>query len=165
MFLQRIERYDSQLNSFITVTPELARAQAKQAETEIRAGHYKGPLHGIPWGVKDIYDTKGIRTTWGSPIYKDRVPDRDSTVVARLHSAGAVLLGKLATGEFAGGAVHLQGQVHNPWKLDRTSGGSSCGPGAATAGGLVTFSMGTETAGSIMGPSGLCGLTGHGQRS
>ena len=160
MFLQRIERYDSQLNSFITVTPELARAQAKQAETEIHAGHYRGPLHGVPWGVKDIYDTKGIRTTWGSPIYKDRVPDRDSTVVARVTNAGAVLMGKLATGEFAGGAIHLQGQVHNPWKLDRTSSGSSCGPGAATAGGLVTFSMGTETSGSIMGPSGSCGLTG-----
>jgi Asp-tRNA(Asn)/Glu-tRNA(Gln) amidotransferase A subunit family amidase len=160
MFLKRIERCDPQLNAFITVTPELARAQARQAETEIHSGHYRGPLHGVPWGVKDIYDTKGILTTWGSPIYKDRVPDRDSTVVARLTSAGAVLMGKLATGEFAGGAIHLKGQVHNPWKLDRTSGGSSCGPGAATAGGLVTFSMGTETSGSIMGPSGLCGLTG-----
>ena len=160
MFLKRIDRYDSKLNAFITVTPEVARSQAKQAETEIRSGEYRGPLHGIPWGVKDIYDTKGIRTTWGSPIYKDRIPDHDATAVARVRDAGAVLMGKLATGEFAGGATHLQGQVHNPWKLDRTSSGSSCGPGAATAGGLVTFSLGTETGGSIMGPSGSCGVTG-----
>jgi len=160
MFLARIGRYDSRLNSFITPTPDVARLQASQAEAEIRAGRYRGLLHGIPWGVKDIYDTKGIRTTWGSPIYKDRIPDEDATTVARLRDAGAVLMGKLSTNEFAGGSKHLQGQTHNPWKLDRTPAGSSAGPGAATAGGLVTFSLGTETGGSIMGPSGVNGVTG-----
>lgn len=109
MFLARIQRYDSRLLSFITVTEELARQQAEQAEAEIRAGKYRGPLHGIPWGVKDIYDTKGIRSTWGSPIYKDRIPDYDATTVVRLREAGAVLIGKLATGEFAGGAKDLMG--------------------------------------------------------
>src|SRR5712675_530556 len=107
MFLARIDRYDSKLLAFITVTPEVARQQAKQADTEIRAGKYRGPLHGIPWGVKDIYDTKGIRSTWGSPIYKDRLPEYDATAVVRLREAGAVLMGKLATGEFAGGAKDL----------------------------------------------------------
>ena len=160
MFLARIQRYDSKLLAFITPTPDLAREQAKQADAEIRAGKYRGPLHGIPWGVKDIYDTKGIRSTWGSPIYKDRIPDYDATTVERLREAGAVLMGKLATGEFAGGARDLMGDVRNPWKLDRTSSGSSAGPGAATGGGLVTFSLGTETSGSIMGPSGANGLTG-----
>lgn len=160
MFLARIERYDSKLNSFITLTPDVARREAKQAEMEIRAGKYRGLLHGIPWGVKDIYDTKGIRTTWGSPIYKDRIPGYDATTVTRLREAGAVLMGKLSTNEFAGGSKHLQGQTHNPWKLDRTPAGSSAGPGAATAGGLVTFSLGTETGGSIMGPSGVNGVTG-----
>lgn len=160
MFLKRIEKYDPKLTSFITVMPDQARRDAQQAETEIRAGKYRGLLHGIPWGVKDICSAKGVRTTWGSPIFKDQVFDYDSTVVARLRDAGAVLLGKLATGEFAGGARHLGGQVHNPWKLDRTPSGSSCGPGAATAGGLVTFSIGSETSGSIMGPSGSNGLSG-----
>jgi aspartyl-tRNA(Asn)/glutamyl-tRNA(Gln) amidotransferase subunit A len=160
MFLTRIARYDPKLLAFITVTPEVARRQAAQAETEIRAGKYRGPLHGIPWGVKDIYDTKGIRSTWGSPIYKDRIPDYDATTVVRLREAGAVFMGKLATGEFAGGAKDLMGDVRNPWKLDRTSSGSSAGPGAATGGGLVAFSLGTETSGSIMGPSGANGLTG-----
>ena len=160
MFIARTQRLDPKLNSFITFTPEVARQQAKQAEAEIRAGRYRGLLHGIPWGVKDIYDTKGIRTTWGSPIYKDRIPDYDATTVVRLRDAGAVLMGKLSSNEFAGGARHLQGQTHNPWKLDRTPAGSSAGPGAATAGGLVTFSLGTETGGSIMGPSGVNGVTG-----
>lgn len=160
MFLTRVQRYDSKLFSFITVAPDVARRQAKEAETEIRAGKYRGPLHGIPYGVKDICATKGIRTTWGSNIFANQIPDHDATVVTRLRDAGAVLMGKLATGEFAGGARHLQGQVHNPWKLDRTASGSSCGPGAATAGGLVTFSIGSETSGSIMGPSGSNGLTG-----
>jgi aspartyl-tRNA(Asn)/glutamyl-tRNA(Gln) amidotransferase subunit A len=160
MFLARIERYDSKLLAFITVTPELARQQAKQAEAEIRAGKYRGLLHGIPWGVKDIYDTKGIRSTWGSPIYKDRIPDYDATTVVRLREAGAVLMGKLATGEFAGGARDLMGDVRNPWKLDRTASGSSAGPGAATAGGLVTFALGSDTGGSIIGPSGVNGVTG-----
>jgi aspartyl-tRNA(Asn)/glutamyl-tRNA(Gln) amidotransferase subunit A len=160
MFLGRIERYDPKLLAFITLTPELARAQAKQAETEIRAGNYRGPLHGIPWGVKDIYDTKGIRSTWGSPIYKDRIPLYDATTVVRLREAGAVLMGKLGTGEFAGGAKDLLGDVRNPWKLDRTASGSSAGPGSATAGGLVVFALGTDTGGSIMGPSGSNGVTG-----
>jgi aspartyl-tRNA(Asn)/glutamyl-tRNA(Gln) amidotransferase subunit A len=160
MFLVRIERYDPKLLAFITVTPELARAQAKQAETEIRSGKYRGPLHGIPWGVKDVYDTKDIRSTWGSPIYKDRMPPYDATTVVRLREAGAVLMGKLATGEFAGGAKDLMGDVHNPWKLDRTSSGSSAGPGAATAAGMVTFALGTDTGGSIIGPSGVNGVTG-----
>jgi aspartyl-tRNA(Asn)/glutamyl-tRNA(Gln) amidotransferase subunit A len=159
MFLVRIERYDPKLLAFITVTPEVARAQAKQAETEIRAGMYRGPLHGIPWGVKDVYDTKGIRSTWGSPIYKDRMPPYDATTVVRLREAGAVLMGKLASGEFAGGAKDLLGDVHNPWKLDRTASGSSAGPGSATAAGLVTFSLGTDTGGSIIGPAGVNGVT------
>lgn len=160
LFLSRIEKYDPRLLAFITVTPELARREARQAETDIRGGRRRGVLHGIPYGVKDIIASKGIRTTWGSPIFANQVPDHDATVVTRLREAGAVLLGKLATGEFAGGARHLLGQVRNPWKLDRTPSGSSCGPGAATAGGLVTFSIGSETSGSIMGPSGSNGLTG-----
>ena len=160
MFLQRIDRYDPKLLAFITVTPDVARTQAKQAEAEIRAGKYRGLLHGIPWGVKDIYDTKGIRTTWGSPIYKERIPEYDATTVVRLRNAGAVLMGKLATGEFAGGARDLMGDVRNPWKLDRTASGSSAGPGAATAGGLVTFALGSDTGGSIIGPAGVNGVTG-----
>lgn len=160
LFLSRIERYDSKLLSFITVTADLARQQAKEADAEISAGKYRGLLHGIPWGAKDIYDTKGIRSTWGSPIYKDRIPAYDATAVVRLREAGAVLMGKLATGEFAGGARDLVGDVRNPWKLDRTSSGSSAGPGAATAGGLVTFALGSDTGGSIMGPAGANGVVG-----
>lgn len=160
MFLTRIERYDPKLLAFITVTPDLARQQAKQAAAEIRAGQYRGPLHGIPWGVKDVYDTKGIVSTWGSPIYKNRIPEYDATTVVRLREAGAVLMGKLATGEFAGGAKDLLGDVHNPWRLDRTASGSSAGPGSATAAGLVTFALGTDTGGSIIGPSGVNGVTG-----
>jgi Asp-tRNA(Asn)/Glu-tRNA(Gln) amidotransferase A subunit family amidase len=160
MFLRRIERYNPKLLAFITVTPELAREQAKKADEEMRAGHDRGPLHGIPWGVKDIYDTKGIRTTWGSPMYKDRIPEHDATAVVRVREAGGVLLGKLATGEFAGGAKDLMGEVRNPWKLDRSALGSSAGPGSATAAGLVTFSLGTDTGGSIIAPSGANGDTG-----
>lgn len=160
IFLRRIERYNSDLLAFITVTADLAREQARRADAELRNGQDRGLLHGIPWGVKDLYDTKGIRTTWGSPIYRDRVPERTATAVARLEDAGAVLLGKLATGEFAGGIRDLMGDVHNPWKLDHSPLGSSAGPGAATAAGLVTFSLGTDTGGSIIAPSGANGVTG-----
>jgi aspartyl-tRNA(Asn)/glutamyl-tRNA(Gln) amidotransferase subunit A len=165
-YLQRIRRYSGALNAFETVTADLARRQARQAEAEINAGRYRGPLHGIPWGAKDLLDTAGIRTTWGAVPCRDRTPEADATVVKRLNDAGAVMLGKLAMVEFAGGLGYrwadasITGPGRNPWEPSRWTGGSSSGAGAAVGGGLVTFAIGTETWGSILCPSAFCGVTG-----
>lgn len=160
--LARIEALDTKLNSIVTLLPQHALDQARKAEEEIRQNGPRSPLHGIPYGLKDLFDTNGIRTTWGSIIFADRVPDRDAAVVEKLNAAGGVLLAKLAMSEFAGGSTrsHLLDYPHNPWKLDRTTMGSSTGSAAATAAGLIGFSIGTETGGSIIYPSASCGITG-----
>jgi Asp-tRNA(Asn)/Glu-tRNA(Gln) amidotransferase A subunit family amidase len=160
MYLQRLERYNPLLNCVVTLTDELAMAQARQADREIAAGRYRGPLHGIPWGAKDIIAVQGYKTTWGSPAYQDQVIDMDASVIDMLRGAGAVLVAKLTTGELAGGDRWFGGQTMNPWDPTTGSGGSSAGPGSATAAGLVAFSIGTETSGSILGPSSRCGLSG-----
>jgi len=160
MYLGRIKRHDGILNSVTTLTEELGIAQAKQADAEIANGKYRGPLHGIPWGAKDVIAKRGYRTTWGSEAYRDQIVDIDATAVTRLEDAGAVLIAKLATGEIARGDHSLGKQTRNPWKTDEGSGGSSAGPGSATAAGLVGFSMGSDTTGSILGPSRTCGVSG-----
>jgi Asp-tRNA(Asn)/Glu-tRNA(Gln) amidotransferase A subunit family amidase len=160
MYLARLHRINSKLNCVVTFLDDLGMQQAKQADSEIAAGKYKGPLHGIPWGAKDIITVKGYKTTWGSDAYKDQMLDEEASVVEMLRNAGAVLIAKLCTGEFAHGDQHLLGQTKNPWNLNEGSSGSSCGPGSATGGGGVGFSIGTETSGSILGPSGRCGVTG-----
>ena len=160
--LARIERCRA-LNAFITVTGDAARAQAAEAEREIAAGRYRGPLHGIPVSLKDLVNTRGIRTTCGSRILADRVPPADATVAVRLRSAGAVLLGKNALHEFAFGVTTNNphyGPTRNPWRLDRIPGGSSGGSGAAVAAGLGPVSIGTDTGGSIRIPAALCGIVG-----
>ncbi|HLP57967.1 MAG TPA: amidase [Candidatus Deferrimicrobium sp.] len=160
MYLKRLKQYGPKLYCVITLTEELARAQARQADQEIAAGHYRGPLHGIPWGAKDLLAAKGIKTTWGSPPYKDLVPDIDAAVVKRLSEAGAVLVAKLSVGELAWGDVWTGGKTRNPWDIEQGSSGSSAGPASATAAGLVGFAIGTETWGSIVSPSTRCGVTG-----
>ena len=160
IYLSRLERFNSTLRCAITVTKELALQQARQADGEIAAGHYRGPLHGIPWGGKDLLDTAGIPTTYGAEPYRNRVPAKDAMVVERLHAAGAVLVAKLSLGALALNDVWFGGQTKNPWLLKEGSSGSSAGPGAATAAGLVGFSIGSETGGSIVGPSMRCGVTG-----
>ncbi len=160
IYIDRIERFDPKLKCVITLTRELALKQAKQADTEIAAGKYRGPLHGIPWGGKDLLDTAGIRTTYGAEFFRDRVPETDSAVVARLHAAGAVLLAKLSLGALALNDIWFGGQTVNPWLPEEGASGSSAGPGAATAAGLVAFSIGSETGGSIVSPSMRCGVTG-----
>lgn len=160
LYLDRIRRFDPRLRAFITVTADHALAQARQADAEIATGHYRGPLHGIPYGVKDLLDTAGIRTTWGAEPLRDRVPEADAAVVARLNAAGAVLLGKLSLGALALNDVWFGGQTMNPWLPQEGASGSSAGPGAATAAALVAFSVGSETGGSIVSPSMRCGVTG-----
>jgi Asp-tRNA(Asn)/Glu-tRNA(Gln) amidotransferase A subunit family amidase len=160
IYLDRIQRFDPKLRCVITVTRELALAQAKKADEEIAAGHHRGPLHGIPWGAKDLVDTAGIPTTYGAEPFKNRVPAADAAVVRRLHEAGAVLVAKLSLGALALNDIWFGGQTMNPWLLEEGSSGSSAGPGAATAAGLVAFSIGSETGGSIIGPSMRCGITG-----
>ncbi len=160
IYLERIDRFDPKLKCVITPTRDLAIEQARRADAEIAAGKYRGPLHGIPWGTKDLLDTKGIRTTWGAEPYRDRVPDADAAVVRRLHDAGAVLVAKLSLGALALNDVWFGGQTRNPWLLEEGSGGSSAGPGAATAAALVGFAIGSETEGSIVDPSMRCGVTG-----
>jgi aspartyl-tRNA(Asn)/glutamyl-tRNA(Gln) amidotransferase subunit A len=160
--LARIERRRD-LNAFITVTADLARAQAEEAAREISAGRYRGPLHGVPVSLKDLIDTRGIRTTCGSRILADHVPSRDATIVERLRQAGAVLVGKTALHEFAYGVTTTNphfGPTRNPWDLDRIPGGSSGGSGAAVAAGLGAASIGTDTGGSIRIPAALCGVVG-----
>jgi aspartyl-tRNA(Asn)/glutamyl-tRNA(Gln) amidotransferase subunit A len=161
-YLERIEALDPKVNCFITVTKNLALEQAKKAEDEIKAKKYKGPLHGIPYAVKDLVATKGIRTTWGSRLFMNQVPDHDGAVVEKLRDAGAVLLGKLSMTELAGGPPNaaFNGPVHNPWKLDRWTTGSSTGPGACAAAGFAVFAIGSETTASILGPASACGVAG-----
>ena len=160
IYLDRIQRYDGKLRCVITVTRDAALAQAKQADAEIAAGKYRGPLHGIPYGVKDLLDTAGIATTYGAEPFQHRVPDADSAVVARLKAAGAVLIAKLSMGALALNDIWFGGQTMNPWLLEEGASGSSAGPGAATAAALVAFSIGSETGGSIVSPSMRCGVTG-----
>ena len=160
MYLDRLHRYNPTLNCVVTFLDDYALAQAKQADAEIAAGKYKGPLHGIPWGAKDIIAVKGFKTTWGSGAYQDQVIDKDASIVEMLRDAGAVLVAKLTTGEIAQGDRWFGGQTKNPWDPTQGSGGSSAGPGSATAAGLVGFAIGTETSGSILGPSSRCGVTG-----
>ena len=160
IYLRRLETFDSKLHCVITLTREHALAQARTADKEIAAGKYRGPLHGIPWGAKDLLDTAGIRTTWGAEPYRDRVPEKDATVTARLNDAGAVLVAKLSLGALALNDIWFGGQTMNPWLLEEGSSGSSAGPGAAVAAGLVGFAIGSETQGSIVSPSMRCGVTG-----
>ncbi len=160
IYLDRIERFDPKLRCVITVTRDLALSQAKQADAEIAAGRYRGPLHGIPWGAKDLVDTAGIPTTYGAEPYRNRVPAQDAAVVHRLHQAGAVLVAKLSMGALALNDIWFGGQTVNPWLLEEGASGSSAGPGAATAAGLVAFSIGSETGGSIVSPAMRCGITG-----
>ncbi len=160
IYLDRIQRFDPKLRCVITLTKDLALTQARQADQEIAAGHYRGPLHGIPWGAKDLVDTAGIPTTYGAEPYRNRVPTQDAAIVTRLHDAGAVLIAKLSMGALALNDIWFGGQTMNPWLLEEGSSGSSAGPGAATAAGLVGFSIGSETEGSIVSPSMRCGLSG-----
>ncbi|MFZ0738793.1 MAG: amidase [Candidatus Acidiferrales bacterium] len=160
IYLERMERFNPKLRCAITVTRELALKQAKRADEEIAAGKYRGPLHGIPWGAKDLLDTADIPTTWGAEPYRNRVPKYDAAVVKRLHDAGAVLMAKLSLGALALNDIWFGGQTMNPWLPEEGSSGSSAGPGAATAAGLVGFAIGSETGGSIVGPSMRCGVTG-----
>src|SRR3954447_10224111 len=160
MYLARLKKYGEQLHCIVTLTEDLALAQAATADKEIKAGKYRGPLHGIPFGVKDLFDTKGIRTTWGAKPYEGRVAQVDATIVERLRDAGAVLCAKLSMGALAQGGVWFGGSTRNPWSPDNSSSGSSAGPGAATAAGLVAFAIGTETRGSIISPSSTCGVVG-----
>jgi Asp-tRNA(Asn)/Glu-tRNA(Gln) amidotransferase A subunit family amidase len=159
-YLGRIQRFDPKLRCIITLTKDLALTQAQKADQEIAAGHYRGPLHGIPWGGKDLLDTAGIATTYGAEPFRDRVPSSDAAVVQRLHNAGAVLIAKLSLGALALNDIWFGGQTMNPWLLEEGASGSSAGPGAATAAGLVGFSIGSETGGSIVSPSMRCGVTG-----
>jgi Asp-tRNA(Asn)/Glu-tRNA(Gln) amidotransferase A subunit family amidase len=160
IYIARIERFDPKLRAVITLTKESALAQARKADAEIAAGRYRGPLHGIPYGVKDLLDTAGIRTTWGAEPFRDRVPTSDAVVVRRLNDAGAVLVAKLSLGALALNDIWFGGQTMNPWLLEEGASGSSAGPGAATAAGLVAFSIGSETGGSIVAPAMRCGVTG-----
>jgi Asp-tRNA(Asn)/Glu-tRNA(Gln) amidotransferase A subunit family amidase len=160
IYLQRIARFDPRLRCVVTLTDDLALAQARQADREIAAGRYRGPLHGIPWGPKDLLDTARIRTTYGAEPYRNRVPERDAAVVRRLHQAGAVMIAKLSLGALALNDVWFGGQTMNPWVPEEGASGSSAGPGAATAAGLVAFAVGSETEGSIVSPSMRCGVTG-----
>src|SRR3954471_16408835 len=160
IYLKRIEQFDPKLRCVITLTRELAIAQAKTADQEIAAGKYRGPLHGIPWGGKDLLDTAGIPTTYGAEPYRNRVPKQDATVVKRLHDAGAVLIAKLSLGALALNDIWFGGQTMNPWLPEEGASGSSAGPGAATAAALVAFSVGSETGGSIVSPAMRCGVTG-----
>jgi Asp-tRNA(Asn)/Glu-tRNA(Gln) amidotransferase A subunit family amidase len=160
IYLQRIERFDPKLRCIITLTRKVALEQAKRADVEIAAGKYRGPLHGIPWGGKDLLDTAGIPTTYGAEPFRNRVPEKDAAVVKRLREAGAVLIAKLSLGALALNDIWFGGQTVNPWLLEEGASGSSAGPGAATAAGLIGFSIGSETGGSIVSPSMRCGVTG-----
>jgi Asp-tRNA(Asn)/Glu-tRNA(Gln) amidotransferase A subunit family amidase len=160
LYLERLQRFDSKLRCVITLTSGVALSQAQQADREIAAGRYRGPLHGIPWGAKDLLDTAGIPTTYGAEPYRNRVPAQDAVVVKRLRDAGAVLVAKLSLGALALNDIWFGGQTVNPWLLEEGASGSSAGPGAATAAGLVGFSIGSETGGSIVSPSMRCGVTG-----
>jgi len=160
LYLARLKKYDPQLHCIVTLTEELALRQARQADQEIAAGTYRGPLHGIPWGLKDLLAVRGVRTTWGMSPFKDRVIDTDATVYSRLTKAGAILVAKLSTGALAVSAQWFGGLTRNPWNRLQDAAGSSAGPGAATAAGLVGFAIGTDTGGSIIAPSTRNGVSG-----
>ncbi|MFY9554291.1 MAG: amidase [Blastocatellia bacterium] len=163
MYLARLKRYGPKLLCVVTLTEELALKQAVEADREIKAGKYRGPLHGIPCGIKDLFATRGIKTTWGAEPYRDQMIDYDATVVERLREAGAVLVAKLSMGALAQGGRWFAGVTRNPWQVEEAqqgSSGSSAGPASATAAGLVGFSIGTETLGSIVSPSSRCGCAG-----
>ena len=160
MYLNRLKKYGPGLECVVTLTEELALKQARRADEEIAAGNYRGPLHGIPWGAKDLLSTKGIKTTWGSVPFKEQVFNEDATVVKRLEEAGAVLVAKLTMGELAWGDVWFGGTTKNPWNPAEGSSGSSAGSASATSAGLVGFAIGTETWGSIISPCTVCGVTG-----
>ncbi|MCU1312254.1 MAG: Glutamyl-tRNA(Gln) amidotransferase subunit A-like protein [Acidobacteriaceae bacterium] len=160
IYLDRLERFNPTLRCVITLTKDLALEQARQADREIAAGRYRGPLHGIPWGAKDLLDTANIPTTYGAEPFRDRVPKENATVVERLNAAGAVLVAKLSLGAMALNDIWFGGQTMNPWLTEEGASGSSAGPGAATAAGLVGFAIGSETGGSIVSPSMRCGVTG-----
>lgn len=160
MYLERLKKYSPQLLCVITLTESLALEQAAKADQELRQGKYRGPLHGVPWGAKDLFATKGIPTTWGAEPYQKQVIDRDATVVKRLAEAGAVLVAKLSMGALAQGGLWFGGMTKTPWNIEKTSSGSSAGSASATAAGLVGFAIGTETQGSIISPSVACGTMG-----
>lgn len=160
MYLARLKKYDPVLRCVISLTEDRALEQARTADAEIRRGKYRGPLHGIPWGAKDLLAVRGYKTTWGAGPFKDQVIDADATVVQRLDAAGAVLVAKLTLGELAQGDIWFGATTRNPWKVDQGSSGSSAGPASATAAGLVGFAIGSETLGSISSPSTRCGVTG-----
>lgn len=160
MYLDRLKRYDPVLKFSVTLTEERALAQAKEADRDIAAGKYRGPLHGLPWGAKDLLATKGYATTWGAGGFEKQVIEQDATVVQRLDKAGAVLVAKLTLGALALGDVWFGGITRNPWNTNQGSSGSSAGPASATAAGCVAFSIGSETLGSISSPSTRCGCTG-----
>jgi Asp-tRNA(Asn)/Glu-tRNA(Gln) amidotransferase A subunit family amidase len=160
IYLARMEKFDPKLKCIITPTPKQALEQARRADAEIAAGKYRGPLHGIPFGVKDLVDTKGILTTYGAEPFRNRVPEADAVVVERLYKAGAVLVAKLSLGALALNDVWFGGQTMNPWLIEEGSGGSSAGPGSATAAALVSFAIGSETGGSIIDPAMRCGVAG-----
>ena len=160
MYLERLKRFDSLLLFAVTLTEERALAQAKEADRDLARGKYRGPLHGLPWGAKDLLAVKGYRTTWGAAGFEDQYIDQDATVVQRLDAAGAVLVAKLTLGALALGDKWFYGMTRNPWKTDQGSSGSSAGPASATVAGCVAFSIGSETLGSISSPSTRCGATG-----
>jgi len=160
MYLERMKRHMGTLLCAITLTEDLAREQAKAADAELRRGKYRGPLHGIPYGAKDLFATKGIKTTWGAEPYREQVIDRDATAIVRMREAGAVLMAKLSMGALAQGGLWFGGMTKTPWNVEQTSSGSSAGSASATAAGLVAFALGTETLGSIVTPSTRCGVTG-----
>ncbi len=159
IYLERLKRLNEKLLCAVTLMEESARSAARQAEEDISGGHYRGPLHGIPWGVKDLFSTKGVVTSWGAKPFEHRVIDEDAEVVVRLRRAGAILVAKLATGTFAYGDRWFRGKTRNPWNLEEGSSGSSAGPGSATAAGCVGFAIGTETTGSIVSPARRCGIS------
>ncbi len=159
VYLERLARLDPVLLCAVTILAGRAREEARRADREIRAGEWRGPLHGIPYGLKDLFAARGTRTTWGAADYRGRLTREDSEVVARLRAAGAVLVAKLATGEFARGDLWYRGRTRNPWNVEEGSSGSSAGPASAVAAGCVGFAIGTETQGSIVSPARRCGLT------
>lgn len=160
MYLERLKKYAPKLNCVITLTEALALAQDERATREIQSGRYRGPLHGVPWGAKDLFATKGIKTTWGAEPYQNQILDYDAAVVERLDQAGAVLLAKLSIGALAQGGLWFGGMTKTPWNTEQSSSGSSAGSASATAAGLVGFAIGTETLGSIVSPSTRCGVVG-----
>jgi Asp-tRNA(Asn)/Glu-tRNA(Gln) amidotransferase A subunit family amidase len=159
LYLSRLKKYDNELKFVVTLTEDLAIKQAKIADKEISSGNYKGLLHGIPYGIKDLFSVKGYKTTWGTKVFEERIIDIDATVVKKLEEAGAVLVAKLATGTLASGEKWFGGVTKSPWTL-KSSGGSSAGPASAVAAGCVAFSIGTETNGSMVSPVDVCGVTG-----